>query len=84
MYICMYVLLYICLNCPSGWASVMVSPLPCSVVLMVASVPSSYMADVITYLDEDYLAPSCRRHPASKQLFGATATLKASVKHLVE
>ena len=40
---------------------------PVATLWFVASVPSSYLAGVIACRDDDSLAPSSRRHPASKQ-----------------
>ena len=79
------IILCICIYGPSEWASFMVPPLSLVVALwFVASVPASYLAGVIAYPDEDSLAPSFKRHPASKQ---ATSTskynLQAFAKHLV-
>ena len=50
----------------------------------VTSVRSSYLAGVIACQDEDYLAPSFRRHLASKQATNrGNYIFQASVKHLV-
>ena len=59
----------------------MVSPLPNAALRFVASVPSTYQEGVIACLDEDYLAPSFRKHPASTQ---ATNMINYSMtpKHL--
>ena len=40
---------------------------PVAALCLVASVPSSYQAGVIACLDENCIAPSFRRHPASQQ-----------------
>ena len=57
---------------------------PVAELLLVASVPSSYLAGVIECLDEYSLAPSFVRNPASKQASNTrTYNLQASAKHLV-
>ena len=57
---------------------------PVAALWFVASVPPSYLAGAIACLDEDSLAPSFRRYPASKQASNRSSYIfQASVKHLV-
>ena len=58
------ILLCICIYSPSGWASVMVFPLPCSGVMLC----SIYPLTIPGRRYPDCPASSFRRHPASKQL----------------
>ena len=47
--------------------------------LLVASMPSSHLEGVIACLGVESLAPSFRRHSASKQATNATTTMTSSL-----